>query len=292
MDLADSQHQPTEEAFRAEALRWLPNVSRYARLLTRNQSDADDLAQETFLRAYMNWTTFRPGSDCRKWLFTICRNFYLRDQQRGSRIVGVDDPEVDVVGVSALYWQAAERGIENLFDRIDLAPALERGLRDMLPEYREVVLLIDIEDYTYADAAMALDVPVGTVRSRLFRARRLLQEALWSMRVTLVWEGRSSRRLRKATMEDQRMTTHTVSHIPCEEVIRAVWDYLDEEIDDGRRERIRKHLELCAHCRDQYTFEGAFLRSVGRLLEDDRGTESLRASIENALIKHGFGKAP
>jgi anti-sigma factor (TIGR02949 family) len=90
------------------------------------------------------------------------------------------------------------------------------------------------------------------------------------------------------------MTEHTVDHIPCEHVIRSVWDYLDEEIDAERKERIRRHLELCDHCRDQYTFEGAFLRSVSRLLDDDNDAgvaESLRRRVEAALIEHGFPRA-
>ena len=84
------------------------------------------------------------------------------------------------------------------------------------------------------------------------------------------------------------MTPPTVDHIPCEHVIMSVWDYLDEEIDADRKERIRQHLELCDHCRGQYTFEGAFLRTVSRLLDDDADTESLRRRIETALVKHGF----
>ncbi len=89
------------------------------------------------------------------------------------------------------------------------------------------------------------------------------------------------------------MTEHTVDHIPCEHVIRSVWDYLDEEIDAVQKERIRRHLELCDHCRDQYTFEGAFLRSVSRLLDDDGDShaESLRRRVEAALIEHGFPRA-
>jgi RNA polymerase sigma-70 factor (ECF subfamily) len=178
MPIADTHHPLTEEFFRAEALRWLPNVSRYARLLTRNASDADDLTQETFLRAYVSWTTFRPGSDCRKWLFTICRNLFLRGQQRGARVVSVEDTDTDLQATAQLYWDAAESGLATLFDRIDLGPAIERGLRGLPAEYREALILVDVEDCTYADAAAALGVPVGTVRSRLFRARRLLQQAL------------------------------------------------------------------------------------------------------------------
>jgi len=84
------------------------------------------------------------------------------------------------------------------------------------------------------------------------------------------------------------MSEHVVDHLSCEEVIRSVWDFLDDEIDAGRRERIRAHLELCDHCRDQYTFEGSFLRSVGRLLDDDSHLLALRHRIETTLLKHGF----
>ena len=178
MTQASAVRASAEESFRAEALRWLPNVARYARLLTRNQADADDLAQETYLRAYQSWTTFRAGSDCRKWLFTICRNLYLSDRRRANRVVGMDDPEAEVGRVSELYWSAVEAGISDLFDRIDVGPALDRGLRAMPSEYREALVLVDIESYTYADAAKALGVPIGTIRSRLFRARRLLQEVM------------------------------------------------------------------------------------------------------------------
>src|SRR5689334_15661158 len=79
--------------FEEEALEFLPNVARYARLLTRDKADADDLTQETFLRAFEKWSTFRPGTDCRKWLFTICRNLYLRNRQRSKRFVSEEDAE-------------------------------------------------------------------------------------------------------------------------------------------------------------------------------------------------------
>lgn len=86
------------------------------------------------------------------------------------------------------------------------------------------------------------------------------------------------------------MSAHTVAHIPCEHVIRSVWDYLDGEIDEDRKAQIQQHLALCDHCRDQYTFEGAFLRSVGRLLDDDTDLRALRERIERALVEHGYPK--
>ena len=178
MELAHRAHPPAQADFEDVALRWLPHVSRYARLLTRHKADADDLTQETFLRAYGSWRTFRPGSDCRRWLFTICRNTFLRSRQRARRVQAVEDPETEMYATAQLYWDTVAQGLDDVFDRLDLGPALERCLQGMLPEYAETVMLVDIEDYTYADAADQLGIPVGTVRSRLFRARRLLQEAL------------------------------------------------------------------------------------------------------------------
>jgi len=170
-------HQPIAD-FESEALEFLPNVARYARLLTRDGADADDLTQETFLRAFQKWSTYRPGTDCRKWLFTICRNLYLRNKQRSKRFVSDQDAEIELRVTRHLYEQAVAYGFGNLFDRLDVGPALKRSLADLLPEYREAVLLVDIEDYSYEEAAIAAGVPVGTIRSRLFRARRRLQQSL------------------------------------------------------------------------------------------------------------------
>jgi RNA polymerase sigma-70 factor (ECF subfamily) len=165
-------------AFESEALPLLPNVARFARLLTRNLVDAEDLTQETFLRAYEHWSTFRPGTNCRQWLFAICRHAYLRDRKRAARFVATDDPDHESFAARALYDFAATSGLGALFDRVDLGPSIERGISELPDDYRETLLLIEVEDRSYADAADILGVPIGTVRSRLFRARRLLQESL------------------------------------------------------------------------------------------------------------------
>jgi len=85
-------------------------------------------------------------------------------------------------------------------------------------------------------------------------------------------------------------TYYTYGGIACDEVIRAVWDFLDGEIDAAKKQRIVTHLESCDHCRDQYTFEGSFLRAVSRLLERHEEAVSLRERIETELTKHGFSK--
>jgi RNA polymerase sigma-70 factor, ECF subfamily len=175
-DVATQSRNPAD--FESEALPLLQNVARFARLLTRNAVDAEDLTQETFLRAFQHWNTFHPGTDCRKWLFAICRNAYLRDRKRSARFVATDDPDSESFAARELYDHAATSGLEALFDRVDLGPSIERGICELPDEYRETLLLIDVEDRSYADAAVILGVPIGTIRSRLFRARRLLQEGL------------------------------------------------------------------------------------------------------------------
>lgn len=165
--------------FEREALASLPDVARFARSLTHDAADADDLVQETFLRAFRAWHTFIPGSDSRRWLFTICRNIFLRARERESRMVNVDDAESEALGAVRLHIQARDSGLNDMFTRLDVAPAIESALATLPESFSEVVRLVDVEGFAYEEAAEALGIPVGTVRSRLYRARRLLQVELF-----------------------------------------------------------------------------------------------------------------
>lgn len=164
--------------FRDEALRWLPDVTRYALSLTRDDADAEDLVQETYLRAYAAWDQYEPGTECRGWLFTICRNAFLRGRSREQRHIVCDDPELEALAAAAVHSSAVQGGYGELFTAVDLSDAVDRAIAALPDEFRDVVILVDVQDQTYAVAAEVLGVPVGTVRSRLFRGRRLLQEAL------------------------------------------------------------------------------------------------------------------
>lgn len=165
-------------AFERDALPWLDDVYRFALSLTRDESDADDVVQETFLRAYRSWHTFIPGTDCRRWLFTICRNVFLRSRERQRPTVDLEDGEQDAVAAGSVYAAARERGYDDIYARLDLAPALREAIDDLAEPFRSAVILVDVEDLTYESAADVMGVPIGTVRSRLFRGRRLLQETL------------------------------------------------------------------------------------------------------------------
>jgi RNA polymerase sigma-70 factor (ECF subfamily) len=167
-----------DRRFERDALPWLEDVHRFASSLARGGADADDIVQETYLRAYRSWHTFRDGSDCRRWLFTICRNVFLRAHERDRHEVELEEAEVEALNGVRVHAQAMRDGTDRLLAQLDLGPALARAL-DQLPEpFRSAVVLVDLEDQSYETAAEILDVPIGTVRSRLFRGRRILQDQL------------------------------------------------------------------------------------------------------------------
>lgn len=167
-----------DERFRDEALPHMPAVTRFALSLTRDEVDAEDLVQETYLRAYRAWDQFEPGTECRAWLFTICRNTYVRTAQREERMEAHPDAELEALAAAAVHSAAQGDGLEDVFTRKEVQAAVRRAVDELPPVYRDVVVIVDLEEESYEAAARILGVPKGTVRSRLFRGRRLLQEKL------------------------------------------------------------------------------------------------------------------
>lgn len=168
-----------DEAFEQEALPWLDDVYRFALSLTRDEADAEDVVQDTFLRAYRSWETYAVGSDCRRWLFTICRNAFLRSREREARTIELRDGEHDSFATGApSFPDAPHNGIEDVLFRVDLLPALQRALAHVPAPFQSALVLVDVEEQSYEAAAEILGVPIGTVRSRLFRGRRIMQELL------------------------------------------------------------------------------------------------------------------
>jgi RNA polymerase sigma-70 factor (ECF subfamily) len=156
-----------EERFEAEALPHLRSLYGTAFRMTRNAHDAEDLVQETFLRAYRAFDGFTPGSNIRAWLYTILhrvRTDAFRRSRRSPRTVELADEGPAVPPPQDALAQGGE----------DLARALE-SLPDV---FRDAVVLRDVEDYSYQEIARILDVPMGTVMSRIHRGRALLRQAL------------------------------------------------------------------------------------------------------------------
>ncbi|MFM0648743.1 sigma-70 family RNA polymerase sigma factor [Paraburkholderia bryophila] len=153
--------------FEAEVISWLPQLRRYARALTGDSAWADDLVQDTAERALARWTAFRPNSNLRAWLLTILRHLYI-DQLRGRREITVDDDSAP--------WRTLEAP-QGEVDGLVLRD-LQRALYCLPLEQREVLLLVGVEELSYQEASRALGVPVGTVMSRLSRAREHLRVLL------------------------------------------------------------------------------------------------------------------
>jgi RNA polymerase sigma-70 factor, ECF subfamily len=179
--VGDDLDAAARSAFERLTLPHLSSVARFALSLTREGAQADDLVQETYLRALRGWHTFRPGSDARRWLFAICHHSFLRTMQREALYVEApdDDPELESLATAMAHAHAQRTGGIEAIDRIDLGEAITRALVALSPRYRAAVVLVDVEGQSYEEAAEVLGVPLGTVRSRLFRGRRLLQDLLF-----------------------------------------------------------------------------------------------------------------
>jgi RNA polymerase sigma-70 factor (ECF subfamily) len=167
-----------DAAFTREALELLPDVSRYAKSLTRDDSEADDLVQDTFMMAYQAWDQYTPGTECRAWLFTICRRRFLRLRRNAERHVPTEDADLESLAAADLHAHARADGLEHVFERSEMREAVEKAIASLPEAFRDVAVLVDLHDHSYESAAEILGVPLGTVRSRLFRARRILQEQL------------------------------------------------------------------------------------------------------------------
>jgi len=140
----------------------IPGLRRYARLLTRDLHRADDLVQDTLLRACAKWTLWRPDSDLRAWLFTIMHNLFVNQW----RAAPPESMPLESV-VDAGHTEDPSVGID-----------LERALARLPDDQREVLLMVAVEDFSYAEVAHVTGVPIGTVMSRLSRGRRRLRQAM------------------------------------------------------------------------------------------------------------------
>ena len=176
--LDDAAVEARNRQFEAIAMPCLPAVTRYASMLTRDAGAAAELAQDTFTQAFLHWHQFREGSACRPWLYTICRNIHLRSQERARRFVDPGDTEGNEPTPTISHGWGRSSGLDRLVELPDVGPAIASAIASLSPPFRETVILVDVNDLSYEEAAEVLVVPVGTVRSRLFRARRLLQEQL------------------------------------------------------------------------------------------------------------------
>jgi len=162
-------------AFETEALASLDSLYRTALRLMRSPADAEDLVQETYLKAFRAAESFEPGSNLRAWLFTILHNTARnRFRDRAREPVVADSDAVE----RAIWAAPTEESPEALLLRNTLGSELQAAIDDLPEAFRQAVWLRDVEEFSYAEIAAMLGIPAGTVMSRLSRGRRLLFERL------------------------------------------------------------------------------------------------------------------
>src|SRR6266581_5807062 len=166
--------------FEEDALALSDQVYRVARHLVGSREEAEDLMQETYARAFRSWQTFTPGTNLRAWLLRILTNLNIdrgRRQQRTPQTTSLDEK-----GDYYLYDRLEEAEGKPLDEERVIERLSQDSIVDALAEvphdFRDVLVLVDIGDFSYADAAQILDIPIGTVMSRLHRGRRILKREL------------------------------------------------------------------------------------------------------------------
>jgi RNA polymerase sigma-70 factor (ECF subfamily) len=165
--------------FAREALSHLDSLYGTALRLTRRTQDAEDLVQDTYLKAFRAAHQFEPGTNLKAWLFTILHNTHRNMRRHDGRSpIEVDSEVVDRAEDAA----GADHSPEQLLTRATLDVDLQRALDELPDAFRQAVWLRDVEELSYADIAGVLDIPIGTVMSRISRGRRALFEALQSRR--------------------------------------------------------------------------------------------------------------
>ena len=169
------------DRFDADALPFLPSIYAGALRLTRNPPDAEDLVQEVFLRAFRAFSSFRPGTNLKAWLYRILTNTFINEYRRRQR-----QPQT-VSGDEVEDWYLYQRMADS-----DMEPSAETEVFERLPDeevrealaslpetFRMAVWLADVEGFSYKEIAEITDVPIGTVMSRLHRGRKSLEKQLW-----------------------------------------------------------------------------------------------------------------
>jgi RNA polymerase sigma-70 factor (ECF subfamily) len=177
------------EAFEHEAMPHLDAVYRVALRLSGDPAQAEDLTQETMLKAFRSWHQYQKGTNARAWLLTIVRHTFINEYRRNkNRPQTVDVTEVERYTVFHEVQDSDPEG--SFFDQI-VDDEVHRAIDELPDEFRETLVLSDVEDLSYAEVAEVTGVPVGTVKSRLYRGRQILQKKLYEYAVEMGYTKRS-----------------------------------------------------------------------------------------------------
>lgn len=195
---------PEQIRFEKEFLPHLEALHTFAFHLCFNEEDASDLVQETFLKAFRFIDKFEEGTNAKAWLFKILKNAYINQYRKEARLPSfVDYEEVNVYqeeeeGYSSSYYDLREE----VFDQM-MGDEVSTALNTLPEEFRTVIWLCDIEGFSYDEIAQIIEIPIGTVRSRLFRARNMLKEKLKKYAETMGYKDMRGQKYQKLKREEE-----------------------------------------------------------------------------------------
>lgn len=178
--LSDEELKGRYAEFELEAVPHMDAVYNYALRITGNETDADDLVQETFLKAFRFFDKFEKGTNCKAWLFRILKNSFINEYRKEIK----SPHKVDYEDVQNFYENIKSEEVETQHIEYDafntlMDDEITKAISQLPEDFRTVIILSDIEGFTYEEIADFVDVPVGTVRSRLHRARKMLYSTLY-----------------------------------------------------------------------------------------------------------------
>ncbi|MCZ2102248.1 MAG: sigma-70 family RNA polymerase sigma factor [Chitinophagales bacterium] len=186
-----SQNSKSQAIFENELLAHMEALKTFAFHLTYNEDDADDLVQDTYMKAHKFIDNYTEGTNAKAWLFKILKNSYINEYRKKVKQptqVNLDDV-VFLKSIDESKNQTYEDLREVIFDNA-LGDEVTMALMSLPEEFREVILLCDIENFSYEEIAKTIELPIGTVRSRLFRARNMLKDKLKTYALNLGYKDK------------------------------------------------------------------------------------------------------
>lgn len=178
--LTDKELQNRYARFEKEAVPHMDSVYNFALRMTGDEDDADDLVQETYMKAFRFFDKFESGTNCKAWLFRILKNSFINDYRKQTK----EPNKVDYDDVQNFYENIKADEVDSRHYELDAFSSLldddvSKAIAELPEDFRTVIILNDIEGFTYEEIADFVDIPVGTVRSRLHRARKMLYVQLF-----------------------------------------------------------------------------------------------------------------
>jgi RNA polymerase sigma-70 factor (ECF subfamily) len=179
-NLSEKELKQRYDDFEKEAIPHMDALYNFALRMTGDEDDADDLVQETFLKAFRFFDKFEKGTNCKAWLFRILKNSYINDYRKTTK----EPDKIDYEDVQNFYENIKSDEVDSKHYEMDafnnlLDDEISTAITSLPEDFRTVVILSDIEGFTYEEIADFVDIPVGTVRSRLHRARKMLYAQLY-----------------------------------------------------------------------------------------------------------------